>query len=62
MFNSYILLVINIDTMFRWLVIERDALLKSNQNIYGEKQDLEASINQLRAANEKDSKTIQELK
>jgi hypothetical protein len=45
MSSSIILLVTNIDTMFRWLAIEHDALLKSNQNIYGEKQDLEASIN-----------------
>lgn len=51
----------NINTKFRHLTIECDALLENNQNIFSEKEDLEALVNRLRAANEEDSKTIQDL-
>ncbi len=61
MSNMYIMSIMNINTMFRRLAIEHDALLESNWNISSEKQDLEASINRLRVANEKDSRTIPEL-
>jgi len=36
MSSLYILLVININTMFKRLATECDALLESNQNIFGE--------------------------
>ncbi len=61
MSSSYILLVMNIDTEFQRLAIECDALLERNQNIFDEKQDLETSINRLKVANERDSKTIQDV-
>jgi uncharacterized protein (DUF3084 family) len=51
----------NIDTKFWSLAIERDALQENNQNISNEKQNLESSMNQLKAANEMDSKTIHDL-
>ncbi len=61
MSSSYILLVMNIDTEFQRLATECDALLERNQNIFDEKQDLETSINRLKVANERDSKTIQDV-
>jgi hypothetical protein len=51
----------NIDREFRHLAIERDALHESNQNISDEKQNLEYFVNQLKVANEKDSRTIHNL-
>jgi chaperonin cofactor prefoldin len=51
----------NIDTEFQRLATECDALLERNQNIFDEKQDLETSINRLKVANERDSKTIQDV-
>ncbi len=61
MSNLYILLVMNIDMEFQHLAAKCDALLESNQNIFDEKQGLEALVNQLKAANEKDFRTIQDL-
>ncbi len=55
---SYILLVTNINMKFWRLATEHDALLESNWNIFDEKQDLKGSVNQFRATNDKDSKTI----
>jgi hypothetical protein len=61
MSNSYILSMTNIDTQFQCLTTKCDALQESNWNISGEYQSLKSSINQLKAANEKDSITIQDL-
>jgi uncharacterized protein YlxW (UPF0749 family) len=51
----------NINTKFRRLVGECDALQEKNQNISNEKKNLESFVNQLKATNEKDSKTINDL-
>jgi hypothetical protein len=48
----------NIETKFQRLATKRDALLECNRNIFYQKKYLEASINRLKATNEKDSKTI----
>jgi hypothetical protein len=61
MSNLYILLVMNIDMEFQHLATKCDGLLESNWNIFDEKQDLEALVNQFKAANEKDFRTIQGL-
>ncbi len=58
MSSLYVLLVMNIETKFQRLATKRDALLECNRNIFYQKKYLEASINRLKATNEKDSKTI----
>jgi hypothetical protein len=44
-FSLYIMSVTNINIEFKHLAREHDTLLESNQKIFGEKQDLEATIN-----------------
>lgn len=43
------------------MAVEHDALQENNHNIFGQKQNLESSVNQLKAINEKDSRTIHDL-
>ncbi len=45
MSNLYILSMKNINIEFWHLVVERDALVENNINIFGGKQDLETLIN-----------------